>query len=116
MEMATSQLDGNVTCVRLRGRLDATGADRIDVPFTAQVVAAGHPTVVDLSDVSFIASMGIRLLISAARGLDRKGARIALFGARDLVRTVLQEAAIDQIIPLVDDEPQALRALTAPRP
>lgn len=113
--MATSQLDGNVTCVRLRGRLDAAGADRIDAPFTARVVAAGRPAVIDLSEVSFIASMGIRLLISGARGLDRKGAKMVLFGARDLVRTVLQEAAIDQIIPLVDDEPQALRALAAPR-
>ncbi len=115
MEMTTEQLDGDVTCVRLRGRLDAAGADRIDVPFTARVVSSGHAAVVDLSEVSFIASMGIRLLLSGARGLDRKGAKMVLFGARGLVRTVLEEAAIDQIIPLVDDEPQALQVLAASR-
>jgi anti-anti-sigma factor len=113
MDMAVSELAGGVTCVRLQGRMDAAGAGRIDLPFTANVVAVGHNAVIDLSGVTFIASMGIRLLISAARGLHGKGARLALFGARDMVRTVLDEAAIDQIIALVDTEEQALRALAA---
>jgi anti-anti-sigma factor len=113
MDMAASELAGGITCVRLHGRMDAAGAGRIDLPFTASVVTVGRNAVIDLSEVSFIASMGIRLLISAARGLHVKGARLALFGAQGMVRTVLDEAAIDQVIPLVDTEEQALRALAA---
>ena len=113
MDMAVSELAGAITFVRLQGRMDAVGAGRIDLPFTASVVAVGRNAVIDLGGVTFIASMGIRLLISAARGLHGKGARLALLGAAGMVRTVLDEAAIDQIIPLVDTEEQALRALAA---
>lgn len=111
MEMAASELPGNVTCVRLTGRIDAEGAGRIDVPFTANVAAVGRNAVVDLAGVSFIASMGIRLLISAARGLSLKGSKLVLFGAPPLVQNVLEQAAIDQIIPLVATQEQALAVL-----
>ena len=113
MDMHVSELGGAVTCIRLTGRLDAPGADRIDTDFTAAVVAAGRDAVIDLSGVSFVASMGIRLLIAGARGLHGKGANLVLFGATELVYTVLDQAALDQIIPLVATEQQALERLRA---
>jgi len=111
MEMAASELAGNVVCIRLNGRMDAEGAGRIDVPFTASVSAVGRTAAIDLSGVTFIASMGIRLLISAARGVRMKGSKMVLFGARPLVQDVLEQAAIDQIIPLVATQEQALDVL-----
>ena len=113
MDMHVSELGGTVTCIRLTGRLDAPGADRIDTAFTAAVVAVGRDTVVDLSGVSFVASMGIRLLIAGARGLNGKGAKLVLFGAPELVYAALDQAALDQIIPLVATEQQALERLRA---
>ena len=113
MDMQVSELGGKVTCVRLSGRLDAPGADGIDTRFTAAVVGAGRDAVIDLSGVSFVASMGIRMLIAAARGLHAKGAQLVLFGAQALVYTVLDQAALDQIIPLVATEQLALDRLAA---
>ena len=113
MDMQLSELGGKVTCVRLSGRLDAPGADSIDTRFTAAVVNAGRDAVIDLSGLSFVASMGIRMLIAAARGLHAKGAQLVLFGAQPLVYTVLDQAALDQIIPLVATEQQALAKLAA---
>jgi anti-anti-sigma factor len=111
MEMASSELPGSVLCIRLNGRMDAEGANRIDVPFTASVAVGGRSAAIDLTDVTFIASMGIRLLISAARGVRMKGSKMVLFGARPLVQDVLEQAAIDQIIPLVATQEQALELL-----
>jgi anti-anti-sigma factor len=111
MEMEVSEIDGNRTRVRLVGRLDAPGAERIGVSFTAAVAAAGRDALVDLSEVSFIASMGLRLLIGTARALAGKGASMVLFGAQDLVREMLDQAGIDQIIPIVETEQQALERL-----
>lgn len=113
MEMQVSEVGGNVTCIRLVGRLDAPGADSIDTAFTAATVSQGRHAVVDLSGVSFIASMGLRLLIASARGLHLKGAKLVLFGAQELVDTVLDQAALDQIVPLVATQQQALDRLTA---
>jgi len=111
MDMVVSEPETGVTCIRLTGRLDAPGADRIDLRFTAHAAAGTHHALVDLTGVSFVASMGLRLLISAARALHVKGRRMVLFGASGAVREVLEQTAIDQIIPLVDGETQALQSL-----
>lgn len=113
MEMVSRDIDADVRCISLTGRLDAPGADRIDLAFTAATVAWGRQVLVDLSAVGFIASMGIRLLIASARGLHAKGGQMVLFGAQPLVYTVLDQAALDQIIPLVGTEQEALARLAS---
>jgi anti-anti-sigma factor len=113
MDMSVTDVDERAVIIRLRGRLDAAGAEQIDSAFmgaTAHAEVERH-ALVDLSGVSFLASMGIRLLIAAARGLNRKGALLVLYGAADLVQDVLDLAALDQIIPVVATEAQALERI-----
>lgn len=113
MEIEVTPLDPTVNCLRLVGRLDATSVDRIEVKLNAAAVAPGHDLLVDLSAVEFLASMGIRLLITAARSLKAKGARMVMFGAQPLVHEVLEHVAIDQIIPVVADLAAARARLAA---
>lgn len=113
MDMDISELDGNVTCIRLTGRLDSPGVDRIETRFTTALSSMGRPAVVDLSKVSFLASMGIRMFISSARAMHLKGAKVALFGASAMVQSVLEHVALDQIIPLAATEAEALAKLRA---
>lgn len=108
VDMTVTELEGPVTCVRLSGRLDAPGADAIGVRFTATLAPPGRPALVDLSAVSFVASMGLRLLISTARSLAQKGGQLVLFGANELVQGVFDDAALDQILTIVPDEATAL--------
>ena len=111
MELQISELPGQITCVRLLGRLDAPGADRIGTQLTAAVVSQARPAAIDLSGVEFIASLGIRLLISVARGLHNKGERLVMFGAQPMVGELLEQAAIDQIIDIVASEDEAREQL-----
>ncbi len=113
MDIEVTELEGNLTCIRLNGRLDSPGVDRVETRFTAALVAAGRSAVVDLSGVSFLASMGIRMLISSGRALNLKGAKMVLFGATSLVQSVLDHVALDQIIPVVATEQEAIKRLTA---
>lgn len=113
VEMTLSELAGPVTCVALTGRLDAPGADSISLRFTAGVVSTGRPAVVDLSGVEFVASMGIRLLISTAKACDLKGVKLVLFGARPLVQEVFEDLALDQLIAIVATQDEAVAQATA---
>ena len=113
MEMIVTRLDDTVSCVRLHGRLDGPGADEIGVRFTAAVAAAVRDVAIDLGGVTFLASMGLRLLISSARALKSRGKSMVMFGAQDLVLNVLVQSAIDQIIPIVGTEQQARHRLSA---
>src|SRR5208283_2746571 len=62
----TEEVIPGVTKLNLRGRLDAPGAQIIDNTF-ATMAGAQERLIVDLSRVSFIASAGLRTLISGAR-------------------------------------------------
>jgi anti-sigma B factor antagonist len=113
MDMQVTELDGATSCVRLDGRLDAAGADAIGLRFTATVAGSGRPVLVDLSGCSFVASMGIRLLLSSGRALQQKGGKMVLFGAQPLVQSVFEDAALDQLLTLVATQADALAALSA---
>lgn len=100
---------GDGACrVALHGRLDALGAEEIGTPFTAAVASGGKHALVDLSGVAFLSSLGIRLLLAVARPLQRRGARMVLFGAQGQVREVLEAVSIDGVVPVVADEQAAL--------
>lgn len=111
MEIQVDQLGEKLLCARLRGRMDSAGVDKADLRFSAAVVAPGRDAIIDLSGVDFLASMGIRLLITSARSLKSKGARFVLFGAQEAVGSVLEHVAIDQIIPVFASEDQAIAHL-----
>ena len=113
MEMKVIHLMDDVTCVRLDGRMDTLGVDQIELKFSASAVAQGRNTIVDLSQVSFLTSMGIRLLIASARALQLKGKKFVLFGASELVLGILDTVALDQIVPIVATEQLAIQSINS---
>ena len=109
MELHIAEL-GTASKVSLVGRLDTPGVDQIETRFLAGVTPAGRHTLVDLSEVSFISSMGIRMLLGAARALSLKKAKMVLYGAQPMVAASLEQT-IKAIVPLAPDEAAALDLL-----
>jgi anti-anti-sigma factor len=107
MEMRHDNV-GEVRRVVLTGRLDTAGVDVVETRFGAAIVPNGKNTIVDLSEVTFLASMGIRMLISTTRALSRKGGKLVMYGAGPGVRDVIETTALTEIIPLAGNESEAL--------
>jgi anti-sigma B factor antagonist len=105
-------LDGGVTRIVLMGRLDTPGVDRVETRFVAASVPAARHAVVDISGVEFVASMGIRMFVSAARSMAHRGTRMVIYGAQPLVRQVFDHAALGALIPIVAGEHEALAAVS----
>jgi anti-anti-sigma factor len=112
MEMQFSDV-GGVTKAVLGGRLDSLSVGSVETQFIAQIVPKERPAIVDMSNVSFIASLGIRMLLGTARALDRSGVKLALFGANDDVMEIIETTALTEIIPVVATEDEAVAAVTA---
>lgn len=110
MEMLIEELDGNVTKVVLVGRLDTTGAGQIDLKFST-VAGARRSIVVDMSGVSFLASLGIRVLLIGAKAAASKGGKMVLLSPDANVVAVIKSARIDMLIPIVNDLNEALLAV-----
>ena len=93
---------GDVVIVRPIGKLDALTAptmqDAIDE------VLNGQPAhvVIEMSDVPYISSAGLRVFIRAAKAAKGSGT-LAVCGLHDNVRQVFELAGFDKIMSLCDD-------------
>ncbi len=97
--------------ITLTGRLDIAGTDTIATQFSAMAASAKRSVVLDLSAVTFLASIGIRSIISNAKALQMRGGKmILLTGVNESVQKALQSTGIDTLIPTFTEAGEAKRA------
>ena len=111
MQMDVSEIEGGIRQIRLAGRLDVEGTQAIDLKFTALTATRRAAIVVDLSQVSFLASIGMRTLLSSAKALALKGGKMVLLSPQPMVASALSTAGIDTLIPIHHDLESACKAL-----
>jgi anti-anti-sigma factor len=112
MELQFSEIN-DVRLIKLIGRLDAAGFNDIDLKFTAHCSGDNARVLVDLSEVSFLASIGIRLLTMNARSLSTRSGKMVLFGPIPEVKSVLDMTGISAIIPMYEKRESAEAVLMA---
>jgi anti-sigma B factor antagonist len=113
VQMQVTPLGTRLTKIVLSGALDTPGVDHIEARFVATVVPGNMSAVVDVSRVEFIASMGIRMFISVARSLALRHAKLAVYGAQSMVGEVLENASLNDIVPVVASETDAIAAVSS---
>lgn len=109
MDIHHEMVDG-ITRVRLVGNLDIAGADKIGLVFNA-LAGNGTRMLVDLREVGFLASMGIRLLLTVGKTVLRRSGKIVLLGPVPAVREVLTTTGIDAMLAIRATEDEALAVL-----
>jgi anti-anti-sigma factor len=112
MQITEILLNDKLTHVALVGKLDVAGLHAVDVKFHGYTAARRRPTLVDLSGLELITSLGMGLFISCARSLQRFGARMVLLNPQPQVEEALKAVGIDQGIPIVHSVEDALRILS----
>jgi anti-anti-sigma factor len=85
---------GTAGNVKLVGRLDAAEADR------AQQIFRGfnHPLTADFSDLEYISSAGIAVLIETYKRLTAAGHAFRLTNMKPRVRNVFTYAGLDRLL------------------
>lgn len=113
MEMTQESIEKGITRIALAGRLDVEGSQAIDIPFSLAATTRTGRYVIDLSAVTFIASIGIRLLLTAGRAQARRGGRMVVIPPAGMGEDVLKTAGVDLVMPMVPDLAAAVSALDA---
>jgi anti-anti-sigma factor len=108
VEIASENLDGGVVRIILTGRLDMQGAQQIDMKFTAMTATKASPVVVDMSGVGFLASLGLRTLLSSAKAVAKRGGKMVIYSPQPNVVEVLKVSGVSNLIPIKDDLQSAL--------
>jgi len=84
---------GSAATMTLTGRLDISGAEVIALPL-ATLSGSKHDLSVDMAGVTFIASMGLRHLVSASKAIRRRGGRFVLLNPNHAVAEVIDAAGL----------------------
>lgn len=115
MELRYAETDKNIRLLKLIGRMDILGVGGIETQFAGYCSGENVLVIVDLSEVYYLASIGIRLLTTTAKSLASRRGRMVLLKPIHEVRNVLEITGIPSIIPMYDNFESAETILLAAR-
>jgi anti-sigma B factor antagonist len=95
-----------VTRVALEGELDLSEADRLEHELLKLERSAPPTLLIDLRDLTFIDSTGIRLVLEADARARHDARRLALVRGPDEVHRVFLIALLDKRLEFVDEPPE----------
>jgi anti-anti-sigma factor len=107
VELKLVERNDDITQVTLAGRLDVTGVHGVDIKFHAATAAQGRPAIIDLTELVFIASLGIGMLFACARSLHSKGKKMALVSPGGPVTDTLRTAHVEDFVAIAGSVEEA---------
>lgn len=105
-----SNVDGIIT-LKLTGRLDLQGVGEIENSVKEATALASKGLLLDMSEVAFLASLGMRMLMVAAKTMQGKNGKIVVISPVEDVENALRMSGLDQVIPIVDNHETAINEL-----
>jgi anti-anti-sigma factor len=111
MELKIVRTEPTVTRIALSGKLDVEGEGQIGDEFRRIVDGTRSNVLVDLSQVIYLASLGIRLLFAAAKSLAAAGKKVVVINPQPMVKDTLLNSGTVKLIPIAEDEEDARRLL-----
>lgn len=114
MELQYSQSKQRIRWVKLIGALDIQGVGEVESKFVGHTAGRGVKVLVDLSDLTFVASTGIRLLLWTAKAVVSQGGTFVMANPIPAVAEVLDISGISALVPIYSDKKAAERDLLHP--
>jgi anti-sigma B factor antagonist len=90
---------GSTATVTLIGRLDISGAEVVALPL-ATLSGSKNDIVIEMTGVTFVASIGLRHLVSAAKAVGRRGGRLVLLNPNTAVAEVITTSGLSELLPM----------------
>lgn len=114
MSISYQDVGENLRRIVISGRLDMPGTDSVASQLVELIAAPKKGVVVDLSSVKFLASIGIRALITSAKAVQQRGGKMVLVVADgSTVVMSLEATGVDKLIPVFRNASDAERAAVA---
>ena len=111
MPISYDDVGENLRRIVISGRLDTPGTDSVASQLVALTAAPKKGVVVDLVGVNFLASIGIRALLTTAQAVRQRGGRMVVVARPgSTVIMSLEATGLDTLIPVFDNASDAEKA------
>lgn len=111
MELEILRQDDQLTHLSLIGAFDIRGVEEVKKDLLTCTVERGKPTIIDLSKVSLINSMGISLLVTALQGMQARQVPVVFYSPAPGVMEILKMTHLNTYFTIVNTMDEAMKKL-----
>lgn len=103
---------GKVLVLKPEGRLDSNTINAAEADMFSHLEKGETKIVIDLSNLDYISSSGLRLVLMMGKRLSLKGGKLALCGLKPQIREVFEISGFISIINVVGTRAEAEAAVS----
>lgn len=110
MDIKIDRIGKNVL-VKLAGRLDITQSDEVETALVKEVQNGDGDMIINLGQISYISSSGIRIFVGMVRELGRQGRKLKLCNITPPVKKVFDVVELMDLFEVYNSEEEAIASL-----
>lgn len=108
MDVETN-VSGEVNVVRIGGNLDSDSFPEAQSQITNLIEQGARKILLDLKELVYISSAGLRVLLIAAKQLKEHGGELRISNLNNMVQDVFEISGFSKIFNVFNDEAEALQ-------
>ncbi len=110
MEVHTER-EGGALIARAVGRIDGANAREFENALQATLGKHDSALILDMQSLSYISSAGLRVILMAAKVLQRRGGKFVVCSLSDSINEVFEISGFNRVIPTHATRSEAVAAL-----
>ncbi len=104
---------GKLLAVSLAGRLDAGSSPEVEKALAEAIAGCQGGMVMDMTSLEYISSAGLRVMLMAAKRMQQKGGKLALFGLSENVKDVFDISGFSSVFKIFSNAQEACASVEA---
>lgn len=97
-----------VSVMKVKGRVDSETTPELETAFTALLENSRNKIILDLKDVEYLSSAGLRALVKALKEARNSGGDLRLAAISEPIEVILRTVGMMQMFKLYPNEQEAL--------
>ena len=90
--------DDNLTVLKPHGRLDSQDGPVFEQTIEKTIESGNSSIVIDMSEISYISSHGLRVILTGAKLAKAAGGRLAICSSQEIVKKVFDITGVGTLI------------------
>ena len=111
MQSAYMEDRDGISVLNIKGRLDASNSGQVHEKIMSEIDGGKNKIVVNFSDVSYISSAGLRVIVYASKALSKKQGSFSLCSISGNIEKVFQISGLASLFDIHKDVESSLQAM-----
>ena len=110
VELQADQTEG-ILIINVSGRIDGVNAQEFQKNLEEEIATSQNPVILDLENLSYISSAGLRSILLAAKILKSRNILFILCSLSAPIKEVFEIAGFDKIINVLESRSEAIATI-----